>query len=87
VTLRVWEHERDEDALRALPIAADERSPPEAEVVSSRGDYLTVQIVSGTLTDPHAILFVETRGTFEIVRVEPWPGRTMLVLRGWPGRG
>lgn len=89
MTLGVWEYERGEEALRAAAIIAMDRlQPPDfhVEVVSSRGDHLTVQLASGALTDPAAILYVETRGTFEIMRVEPWPGRVLLVLRAWPNR-
>jgi len=89
MTLGVWEHERDEDAPRAAAsMATDRLRPPDftVEVVSSRGDHLTVQVASGALTDPAAILYVETRGAFEVVRVEPWPGRVLLVLRAWPHR-
>jgi hypothetical protein len=88
--LGVWEYDREEDALRAAAIIAMDRLEPpefEVEIVSSRGDHLTVQIVSGALTDPAAILYVESRGAFEIVRVEPWPsGRVLLALRAFPSR-
>jgi hypothetical protein len=91
VALGVWEYDRDDEALgAAATISMDQLEPPDfhVEEVSSRGDHLTVQITSGALTDPAAILYVETRGTFEIVRVEPWPDRrVMLVLRAWPSRG
>jgi hypothetical protein len=89
--LGVWEYERDDDALKtAAIIAMDRLAPPDfyVEVVASRGDHLTGQIAAGSLTDPAAILYVEGRGTFEILRVEPWPDRrVMLVLRAWPNRG
>jgi hypothetical protein len=89
--LGVWEYDRDDDAVRAAAIISmDQLEPPDfhVEVISSRGDHLTVQIASGVLTDPAATLYVETRGTFEILRVEPWPsGRLILVLRAWPSRG
>jgi hypothetical protein len=63
----------------------------EVEVLSSRGDHLTVQVVKGAIEDPTAILYVERRGEFEIVRVEPWPAasgppRVLLTLRAWPAR-
>jgi hypothetical protein len=90
MAMGAWEYDRDDDALRAAAIIAMDRlAPPDfhVEVVSSRGDHLTVQIASGSLTDPAAILYVEGRGTFEIVRVEPWPDRrVMLVLRACPNR-
>jgi len=88
--LGVWEYDRDDDALGAAAvISMDQLAPPDfhVEVVSSRGDHLTVQIASGALTNPTAILYVETKGSFEILRVEPWPnGRVILVLRAWPNR-
>jgi len=86
--LGVWEYERGALCAAAI-IAMDQLEPPDfhVEVVSSRGDHLAVQIASGALTDPAAILYVETRGTFEVVRVEPWPDRrVLLVLRAWPNR-
>jgi hypothetical protein len=50
-----------------------------------------VQVVRGVLEDPTAILHVEQRGDFELVRVERWPApagppRVLLTLRAWPGR-
>ncbi len=86
----VWEYDRDDEALRAAAIISmDNLEPPDfhVDVVSSRGDHLTVQVASGALTDPAAVLYVETKGAFEIVRVEPWSGgRVIIVLRAWPNR-
>jgi hypothetical protein len=91
MALGVWEFDREADALRAAAIIAMDRlaSPDfHIELVSSQGDHVTVQIASGSLTDPDAIIYVEGRGTSEIVRVEPWGDRwVMLVLRAWPNRG
>jgi hypothetical protein len=90
MSLGVWEYDRDEEALSAAALISLGRlEPPDlaVEIISSRGDYVTIRIESGALTDPNAILYVETRGTFEILRVEPWPGfGSFLVLRAWPNR-
>lgn len=91
MALCVWEYDRDEQALRgAAVVAIDQLAIPDfyVQVVSSRGDHVTVEIASGALSDPTAILYVEKRGAFEIVRVEPWPHRrVLLLLRAWPNRG
>jgi hypothetical protein len=44
-------------------VALDRLEEPqlEVDVLSSRGDHLTVQIVRGVLEDPSAILYVEKR--------------------------
>jgi hypothetical protein len=41
-------------------------------------------VVDGTAPlDPEAVLYVERRGTFALVRREEWPGeRTLLTLAG-----
>lgn len=87
----LWEYPGDDaDGLRdAARIALDRLFPPDLDgvIVSARADSITVQVVRGELGDPAAILYVENRGTFEILRVEERPGaRTLLVLRAWPAR-
>ena len=89
--IAVWEYARDdEDALAAAAeVARGRLREPDLEVllVSARAGHLTVQIVRGELRDPAAVLQVDGRGTFEVVRVEPWPGaRLLLVLRAWARR-
>lgn len=88
--LRVWEYDRDDEALQAATvIAMDQLEEPDFTVglVSNRGDHVTVQVASGALTDPAPILYLESTGVFEIVRVELWPDRRLLlVLRAWPNR-
>ena len=86
--IAVWEYARnDEDALAAADaVARDRLRAPDLEVllVSARAGHLTVQVVRGQLRDPAAILYVGGSGTFEVVRIEPWPGaRLLLVLRAW----
>ena len=89
----VWLRERGDDGGRGEAATAEgARGAPqlEVEVLSSRGDHLTVQVVRGVLEDPTAILHVEQRGDFELVRVERWPAaagppRVLLTLRAWPG--
>lgn len=86
----VWEYDRDDEALPASTIIAKHRlSHPDCtvELVSARGDHLTVRVVAGTVTDPAAILYVERHGKFGIERIEPCPdGRVLLLLRALPAR-
>jgi hypothetical protein len=88
----IWVYRRD-DAERltaAARTAIDRLFKPDLEgaSVSARADHVTVQVVRGALEDPTSILYVEGRGTFEVLRVEAWPGaRALLVLRAWPSRG
>lgn len=91
----VWLYDRDDEESRrgAAIIAMDRLEEPqlEVEVLASRGDHLTVQLVKGTLHDPAAILYVERRGEFELVRVERWPAssgppRVLLTLQAYPNR-
>jgi hypothetical protein len=90
-TIGLWEYPRDnDDGLRAAArVALDRLIEPDmdAVMVSARADHVTVQIVRGKLEHPRSILYVEQRGTFEIIRTELWPGaRALLVLRAWPSR-
>lgn len=86
-TSRAWAVDRgDAERLGAAAVIARGRADPDLELaaVSARGDVITMQITRGELRDPAALLHVEEKGLFEIVRIEPWPGgRTLLVLRGW----
>jgi hypothetical protein len=87
VSLSAWEHGRgDATPTEAAIVAAGRLEAPslQLEVVGGRGEYLTVLILSGTLSDPAALLYVENHGAYEVVSVEPWPetGR-FLVLRPW----
>jgi hypothetical protein len=71
----------------AAVAALDRLAPPDfrVDVVASHGDQLTMQIEYGVRSNPASVLYVEGRGTFEIVRVEPRPDRrVVLVLRAWP---
>jgi hypothetical protein len=85
VSLGVWKYGRGDATFPAAAlIEAGGLVPPDlhVEVIGDQGEYVTVAILSGALTDPTAILYVESRGVFEVVSVEPWPecGR-FLVLR------
>lgn len=91
----VWLYERDDDESRrgAAIVAMERLEEPqlEVEVLATRGDHVTVQVVRGALEDPTAILYVERRGEYELVRVERWPAasgppRVLLTLRAWPSR-
>ena len=64
----------------------DRLAEPELKlaVLASRGDHVTAQVAAGALTDPTAVLYVERRGMFEVVRTEASSGGTMLVLKAWP---
>jgi hypothetical protein len=88
VSLDVWEHKRGEvTPVAAALVAAGELEPAglRVEVVGSRGDHVTVLIVSGELEDEASILYVERLGTFEIVGVRSWPvSGWLLLLRVWP---
>jgi hypothetical protein len=57
-------------------------------LVSSTGDTVTVQVVAGEEPlEPGALVYLERRGAYELVRREPWPeGRVLLKLRAWPTR-
>lgn len=86
----VWLRERGDHGARGEAATAAGAPQLEVEVLSSRGDHLTVQVVRGVLEDPAAVLHVELHGDFELVRVERWPApagppRVLLTLRAWPG--
>jgi hypothetical protein len=83
-SVAAWVFDR-EDPDAGL-VAGDEQAEPELELatVSERGDVVTMQVTRGELRDPRSLLQVEGRGLFEILRIEPWPGRrTLLVLKRW----
>jgi hypothetical protein len=83
-----WVFDReDPDAALGAP---DEPTAPDLELatVSVRDDVVTMQVTRGELRDPRSLLHVEGRGLFEILRIEPWPGRrTLLVLKRWRDAG
>ncbi len=85
--MSAWAFDRDDpERLRAAAVARERRAEPDLELasVSARGDVITVQITRGEVRDPAALLHVEEKGLFEILRIEPWPGRrTLLVLKAW----
>jgi hypothetical protein len=88
--VEVWELPRS-FALDAMADVAGERlTEPDirARVISSRGDFLTLQVIEGAWTE-HArmLLYVREHGPFEVIRREAWPlGRVLLTLRAWPTR-
>lgn len=90
MSFRVWEYERRDKTLRGARLVAIGGLRPHGfsvELLSTKGEHVTVQIMHGALVDSASILFVESHGTFEILAVEPWPesGR-FLTLRPWPAR-
>jgi hypothetical protein len=88
--VEAWELPRS-FALDAMADVAGERlTEPDirARVISSRGDFLTLQVIEGAWTE-HArmLLYVREHGPFEVIRREAWPlGRLLLTLRAWPTR-
>ncbi len=89
VSLAAWEHRGDVTLTEAALVAAGRLEPPtlRVEVVGVLGEYVTVLVLGGALADPASLLYVEGRGAYEVVSVEPWPdtGR-FLVLRPWARR-
>jgi hypothetical protein len=94
VPLRVWEFEPDTDH-RVMQVAVLDELAGEpdfaGELVATRGDVITLQLVDGVgPSAPDAKLYVERRGPYELVRTERWPGvrgaveRVLLVMRAWP---
>jgi hypothetical protein len=91
----VWEFARDDHLGHVAQSAMDGTVPPSfhGEVVASTGDTITLRVVSGTPSrNPRLMVYVERRGTFELVRREEWPPaddgrpRVQLTLRAWPNR-
>ena len=39
-------------------------------VTSSTGDTISVEVRSGSLSDPDSLVYVDRRGLFEVMRVE-----------------
>jgi hypothetical protein len=87
--LAVWLHPLDADPGAMACAALDMTEVPDLHVllVASTGDTITVQVVDGRAPVGAELLYVQRRGTYELARTEHWPdGRTLLVLRAWPGR-
>lgn len=88
--LSLWKFPRDFDLAKITAVAQDQLAPPDARaaLVSSRGDVLTVQIAEGGLTEgADFLVYVGSRGAFEVLRREMWPGdRVLLTLAAWPRR-
>ncbi len=83
----VWECPRGFDVASVAEIARDRLTEPDlrAQLVSSRGDVLTLQVARGRLTvHVEMLLYVAGRGAFELLRREIWPERReLLTLRAW----
>lgn len=94
--MNIWEFDRDDELGAVTRRAMDRATPAEftAELVSSTGDTITIRVVSGLPPrDPKLMVYVESRGAYEVVRREEWPpssagggARVHLTLRGWPNR-
>jgi hypothetical protein len=94
--MKAWLFDRDEDLGRVTRRAIDGLADAafEIEVTASSGDWITVRVVAGTWTcAPDLLVYVESRGAFEVVRREVWPPvspddrpRVLLALRAWPNR-
>ncbi|WP_242394866.1 hypothetical protein [Anaeromyxobacter oryzisoli] len=86
--LELWEFPRGFDLGKITEIAQDRLTPPDlrAQLVTSRGDVLTAQIVEGRATEgTDFLVYVRGRGAFEVLRREVWPGgRAMVTLTAWP---
>jgi uncharacterized protein YlxW (UPF0749 family) len=85
VSFAAWEYKRGQvTATEAALIAAGRLEPPPlaVEVVGDRGEYVTVLVVSGQLSDRDALVYIEGRGLHEVAHIDPWAdsGR-FLVLR------
>jgi hypothetical protein len=85
VSFAAWEYKRGQvTATEAALIAAGRLEPAtlEIELIDERDGNVTAFVVAGKLSDPDALVYVETRGLHEVVRVDPWAdaGR-FLVLR------
>jgi hypothetical protein len=85
VSFAAWEYRRGQVTVtEAALVAAGRLEPPtfHVELVDDRGEYVTALVVSGQLSDPDALVYVDGLGLLEVVRVDPWAdtGR-FLVLR------
>jgi len=77
-----------------MQLASERVAPPtfSGVVLSTRGDALTVQVVSGSPSgDPMSLFYLSGHGAFALARVEAWPplpGRTqqrlLITLTAYP---
>lgn len=87
-----WSLDRDAGQSGGVVAAAQDGllGPPDlrARLLSSTGDTISVQVFEGTVpVEPDALLYVEHRGAYVVLRREMWPeGRDLLTLAAWPYR-
>lgn len=88
--LGVWVFPRGTDPGEMARVAMDMGRLPDLHVqlLTSTGETVTVQVVDGLVPlDATGVLYVQRRGTYELLRREPWPGgRVLLTLAAWPRR-
>jgi hypothetical protein len=85
--LDAWEYPEGVDVGSMAEIARDGLTPPDlrAQVISARGEVLTLQVSEGSVT-PHQeyLLYVRDHGVFQVLRREEWTGgRVLVTLVAW----
>ena len=79
--MKAWLHPADID-VGVMARAALDGAPAQLEVrlLSSTGDTVTVQVVAGEEPlEPGALVYLERRGAYELVRRELWPEASVLL--------
>lgn len=87
--LAVWLHPTSADPGTMTRVAMDMTEVPDLHVrlVASTGDTITVQVVDGRAPVGHELMYVQSRGAYELARVERWgEERVLLAMRAWPNR-
>jgi hypothetical protein len=80
--VEAWEFDPGCDVGDVMRLAAERVAPPtfRGVVLSTRGDAVTLQIMSGSPSgDPMSLFYLSGHGAFALSRVEAWPplpGRT-----------
>jgi hypothetical protein len=89
-TRGVWIFPHSTEPATMAAIARPGQRAPDLRVavLASRGDILTVQALArADRLAPGALVYVEQRGAFELLRREDWGGgRALLTLAAWPRR-
>jgi hypothetical protein len=79
-----WEFLRGGDLSALLEITRDWALPPSLglSVLASTDDTVMAAVLFGDVSfEPDALLYLENRGVYEILRCERWPsGRVQLTL-------
>jgi hypothetical protein len=94
MAIEAWEFDPSCDLGDVVKLAMERLAPPSfsGQILSTRGDSLTLQILEGEPTgDPRSLYYVGGHGAFVLARREEWPPvpgserkRTLLTLLAFP---